>query len=368
MPGPHSARNIAVVVSAAVVVLALAIALPLILGGHSANGAGGTRDSATGHTGAGPAASARRADASKRVGDPKPSGAAAGTPSAGRPGAAAGGAGVSGGSSTGFWSGTDSWPVPVSGLGPFREPQIGASYGGYIGMAGNWARWSGCGGKIAWSSADSRAANINYARYHKGIGTGVYWYAAGPGVDPHYNGTTAEAYAWGQQQAAATLRAVPSLHVKYPVIFMDIELPQIAPAPDNGWNSAYTSACSGRVTGGPVSPAVDRADFNGFDAYISSHSSYKTGVYSAPPVWKQIFGTGPAGRIPHTDEWTYTANTTSLARPPDGWCVPGTSTCAHFFGGVTARDPQALMWQWTGGGGASNGVGDFNQIDVSRQP
>jgi hypothetical protein len=24
------------------------------------------------------------------------------------------------------------------------------------------------------------------------------------------------------------------------------------------------------------------------------------------------------------------------------------------------------MWQWSGGGGISNGVGDFDQIDVSR--
>ena len=35
------------------------------------------------------------------------------------------------------------------------------------------------------------------------------------------------------------------MHVKYPVIFVDIELPGIAPAPDNGWNSVYTSPCSG---------------------------------------------------------------------------------------------------------------------------
>jgi hypothetical protein len=26
------------------------------------------------------------------------------------------------------------------------------------------------------------------------------------------------------------------------------------------------------------------------------------------------------------------------------------------------------MWQWSGGGGTSNGVGDFDQIDVSRTP
>jgi len=25
------------------------------------------------------------------------------------------------------------------------------------------------------------------------------------------------------------------------------------------------------------------------------------------------------------------------------------------------------MWQWSGGGGIRNGVGDFDQIDASRQ-
>ena len=28
---------------------------------------------------------------------------------------------------TGFWSGTDSWPVPVRGSGPYREPGTGAA-------------------------------------------------------------------------------------------------------------------------------------------------------------------------------------------------------------------------------------------------
>jgi len=26
------------------------------------------------------------------------------------------------------------------------------------------------------------------------------------------------------------------------------------------------------------------------------------------------------------------------------------------------------MWQWSGGGGSSNGYGDFDQINVSRTP
>jgi hypothetical protein len=26
------------------------------------------------------------------------------------------------------------------------------------------------------------------------------------------------------------------------------------------------------------------------------------------------------------------------------------------------------MWQWSGGGGSRNGVGDFDQIDANRTP
>ena len=83
-----------------------------------------------------------------------------------------------------------------------------------------------------------------------------------------------------------------------------------------------------------------------------------------------IFGTGSAASIPNTYEWTYKSFTSSLAHPPAGWCLTGSasSTCAHFFGGVTSGSKYALMWQWSGGGGSNNGVGDFDQIDGNRTP
>jgi hypothetical protein len=278
----------------------------------------------------------------------------------------------SGDSPAGFWYGTDSWPMSVGGTGPYREPAIGGAYGGYIGMAGNWARWLGCGDKVAWSKTNSHQANVNHNRYHLGIGTGVYWFMGGPGVDPHYNGTAAEARAWGQRQAAKTLSAISHAYVIYPVVFADVELPGnspgISPAPDNGWNSVYTSPCSGRVRSYYIAPSIDRAELNGFFAYLTSHSSYTPGVYSAPPVWSSIFGTGSASSIPALDEWTYTANTSSLTHHPSGWCLSGSSTCAHFFGGVSRSSPHALMWQWSGGGGTYNGYGDFDQIDANRTP
>jgi hypothetical protein len=279
----------------------------------------------------------------------------------------------SGDSPAGFWYGTDSRFIPLGAAPPpYHMPVIGGAYGGYIGMVGNWSHSAGCGGIIVWSGTNRNQANTNFLTYHLGIGSGGYWFMAGPGVDPHYNGTTAEATAWGAKQAAWALSAAAPLHLTYPVLFMDVEIPGNAPnytpAPDNGWNSVYTSSCSGVVRISFVSVTLDRADLNGFAAYLTSHSSYKAGVYSAPGIWASIFGTGSASLIPNTYEWTYESFTSSLAHHPGGWCLAGTRTCALFFGGQTVSSKYALMWQWSGGGGSNNGHGDFDQIDGNRTP
>jgi hypothetical protein len=278
---------------------------------------------------------------------------------------------------TGFWNGTDSSNIAISGAAPYREPAIGGSYGGYIGMVGNWAGWQHCAGtKVVWSTTDSNAARTNLLTYHRGIGVGVYWFMAGPGVDPHYNSTTHEAAVWGDAQAAKVLSllstATGSHKPNYPIVFMDVELPGHAPsytpAADNGWNSVYTSACSGKLKSSYVPATVDRAEFNAFANYLTTHSAYKAGVYSAPSIWGSIFGGGSTAAVPNTYEWTYNADTSSLSHHPSGWCLSGTSTCARFFGGMTSASKYAVMWQWSGGGGTYNGYGDFDQNDASRTP
>jgi hypothetical protein len=274
----------------------------------------------------------------------------------------------------GFLYGTDSWPVTVTGSPPYPTPVLGSPYGGYIGMTGNWAQWQHCGDKSAWSPGNSAAANTNFTGYHIGIGTGVYWFMGGPGVDPNYDGKTAEARQWGEDQAARALFDIAKLgDVTYPVVFADVELPGsgpgISPAPDNGWNSVYTSPCSGQVKASYIPPDVDKADFNGFVRYIAANSSYTPGVYSAPSVWANIFGTGSESAVSSgIEEWTYTGDTSSLSPRPTAWCLRNTTNCAQFFGGVTSSDANAVMWQWSGGGGTDNGIGDFDQIDVSRTP
>jgi hypothetical protein len=269
----------------------------------------------------------------------------------------------------GFWWGTDSLPVTVPGSAPYSMPHLGGAYGGYIGMTGNWAYWLGCSGQehfLANSATNAAQARTNKTKYGKGVGYGAYWFMGGPGVDPHYNGTTAEATAWGATQAARTLIDIANGGgINYPVVWMDVELPGITPAPDNGWNNVYTSPCSGTIRIHTVSAAVDRAEFNGFANYITAHSSYKVGVYSEPGVWASIFGTGSAASIPNTYEWTYEPETASLSNAPFGWCLKS-GGCAQFFGGVTSSSKYALMWQWSGGGGVRNGFGDFDQIDGAR--
>jgi hypothetical protein len=269
----------------------------------------------------------------------------------------------------GFAYGTDSWPMTVTGSGPYKEPVLGTGYGGYMGMAGNWARTLKCstGNFLAWSAVNAGQANANFRTYHVGVGTGVYWYMGGPGVDPHWNATTGEAYQWGKVQASWALAAIKGKYIPYPVIWADIELPGIAPAPDSGWNSVYTSPCSGAAMQSFVPAVLDRSVFNGFASYLTSHSKYKVGVYSSPLIWPSIFGSGKYASIPNTYEWTYSPETANLSAAPNGWCLRGTSpSCASFFGGQTSASKYALMWQWSGGGGVRNGFGDFDQINVTR--
>jgi hypothetical protein len=277
----------------------------------------------------------------------------------------------------GFWWGTDSLPVTVPGGAPYQMPYLGGAYGGYIGMTGNWAYWLGCAGQehfLAFSATDNALAHTNYVTYHTGVGSGAYWFMGGPGVDPDYNGTTAEASTWGARQAARALSDIASGYFDYKVVWMDIELPGITPARDNGWNSVYTSPCSGVVKQSYVPTSLDRADFNGFANYVTAHSSYKVGVYSSAGVWTSIFGTGTDSLIPNTYEWTYEPETTNYSGAyPYGWCLDhGAGPCAQFFGGQTSASPTALMWQWSGGGGVTNGIGGFNgdldTIDAIRLP
>ena len=97
-------------------------------------------------------------------------------------------------------------------------------------------------------------------------------------------------------------------------------------------------------------------------------------VPSVSSVAASIFGTGTDSLILNTYEWAYEPETTNYSGAyPYGWCLGhGAGPCAQFFGGQTSASPHALMWQWSGGGGVTNGIGGFNgdldQIDGARHP
>src|ERR1700678_2315351 len=57
-----------------------------------------------------------------------------------------------------------------------------------------------------WWGTDSLPVTVpGGATYHEGVGSGAYWFMGGPGVDPDYNGSAAEASTWGARQAARAL-------------------------------------------------------------------------------------------------------------------------------------------------------------------
>ena len=189
----------------------------------------------------------------------------------------------------GFWWGTDSTTVTIPGPAPYREPGIGGAYGGYIGMAGNWATWQHCGPSVVWSGADSGAADVDYSHHHEGIGTGVYWFMGGPGVDPHYNGTHPRGVRVGRRRrrpgrCTTSRRAHPGRPTRSSS--WTSRFPATRPASPRPATTAgtrvYTSACSGRVKSHLIPAAVDRAEFNGYASYLTAHSKDKAGVYSAP--------------------------------------------------------------------------------------
>ena len=90
---------------------------------------------------------------------------------------------------------------PVPGTRHRQPVQRLHGHGGELGAH----RGAQAGNFFAWSPVNAGQANTNYTKYGTGTGTGVYWYMGGPGVDPHWNGTTTEAYAWGKLQASWAL-------------------------------------------------------------------------------------------------------------------------------------------------------------------
>jgi Protein of unknown function (DUF4232) len=266
-------------------------------------------------------------------------------------------------SSAGFYYGTDSSAPFACGSGPYTEPAgdcangTNGPYGEYIGELGSYLNWQGCTTSgLNWVQANYNMANDDLVKYRVGLGAAAYWFAAGPGRDPHYNGTVAEATAWGAAQAKQVISSLAGVFFGFRYIFMDIE--NNGAAPDgNGWNTVWNGPCGDKVKAGYIDANVDYATFSGFRNYIDIHSPYLAGVYSAGGSsygsWTGIFG---GGQIQHTAEWTFTGEQATLTFPNS---FSDSDTSASWFANAPAACD--LMWQWSGGNGVLNGYGDFDQ-------
>ena len=270
---------------------------------------------------------------------------------------------VSRGSNAGFSYGTDSSAPTACGRGPYLEPAgscargTHGSYGEYIGEVGTWSNWQGCTSGVAWNQTNYNMANSNLIRYHTGQGAAAYWFAAGPGRDPHYNGTVSEAAAWGVAQAQQAMSHVRGLFLGFRYIFLDVE--NNGTAPDgNGWNTVWNGPCGSKVKARYIAPQVDYATFSAFRNYIDFYTPYLAGIYSAGSrsygSWTGIFG---LQQIHHTAEWTFNNEQAEL-RFPAGFS--GSNASPDWFASAPASCH--LLWQWSGGNGVYNGYGDFDQL------
>src|SRR5260370_35502509 len=77
-------------------------------------------------------------------------------------------------SPAGFWYGTDSWPMTISGKAPYSTPRIGSPYGGYIRANGNQAKSSrACGGRRARARPTRGGAKPTHPYHHQGPAAGA---------------------------------------------------------------------------------------------------------------------------------------------------------------------------------------------------
>jgi hypothetical protein len=267
-----------------------------------------------------------------------------------------------------FYYGTDSAAPQACGNGPYTEPRgscgngTAGPYGDYMGEVGSFMNWQGCTtAGLAWVQANYNMATDNVVHFGTGLGAAAYWFAAGPGRDPHYNGTTAEAAAWGREQAQQALSDLGGKVFDFRYIFMDIENNGVPPDGD-GWNTVWNGPCGNTVRAGYIPANIDFATWAGFAGYIDNHSPYLAGVYSAGGIsygsWIGIFGNE---RLSYTAEWTFTNEQSQLD-------FPGGFSGSHASPQWFSSEPAAchLLWQWSGGDGVLNGYGDFDVAEAAN--
>ncbi len=280
---------------------------------------------------------------------------------------------------SGFVYGTDSnGPAPfTSGSGycpskppaPWTEPDVkGAqgcgSFGAYMGEVGGYYRTRGCTGSNVFNATAAADASTNLALLPGDDGFMPYFQLGGPGMDPKYNGTTAEATAWGKQQAATAVSEANAEIGKYvgaQILWADIEA-QVA----SGWNAEEKNSNCTQSGSASIPSNVDMAVINGFDSGVLASGYWDPGIYTSPGIYQSVFGAGY--NLPNVMIWTaeWGSNTNCPNPAPIGWTQPSdscnSSRSPTFFGQYGSGSNCAVAWQWD----SYKGSADFNQFDSNR--
>lgn len=272
-------------------------------------------------------------------------------------------------SPNGFWWGSDdNGPAPSSSANlcpsssaPWLEPNTENNgcghYGYYAGNVAGFQSLDGCGSGAVWNTTAAARVRENHDT-EANVGAIAYYYGGGPGSDPNYDGTTSEAYSWGQKQGKAAVNAASGYSLSERLIVLDVE-----DGGFEGWNevdvpgTCYTQKSSGIAT------SVDRATFNGFWDYVFHTANYFIGVYSSAGEWNSIFGSGSDADLTGTTEVTADWGGNCHRPAPQGWSQPSGNCAANsptFYGGIGTGSDCAFGWQWSAGGD------DYDQIDFNR--
>jgi len=216
-------------------------------------------------------------------------------------------------------------------------PTCGGAYGSYIGRIDSVPDSYN---NVSYSNAANDNDNSGY-----GIGSQNYFVLTGPLSDPSYNGTDAEALAYGKSQGDIALDNWVSFYSGssayipgYPIIYADLE------DGGGGWSSNTT---------------LNREDFNGYFDQVHDAQEHLgrlgpftifAGAYTTADWWStNMEGTIGGGVFESTAQYSY--STPSSGDCASAWESPAGSTThyAVFFASYSQSSACAGAWQWIAG-------------------
>ena len=247
----------------------------------------------------------------------------------------------------GFYYGSDgSGPGPVGSEVEYTMPTCGGAFGAYI-------------GRITYASDPtynnptySNDSNANAAASY-GLGSSNYFDLAGPTEDPGYNGSAAEATAFGQSQgftAQANWQSFYSSHLipRHPIVFADLEYA------NPGWtgNQALNRDVYNGFWGVIAKDRVDIGRLGPFTLYA--------GVYTNSGWWDTYISGSLAGSFELTSQVSFSSIGSNDCAYEFASPKGDTYHIADFYAGYSQQSPCAVGWQWVAGNL------DYDQLDAAK--